>query len=87
MNPQFLHPHIFLRADFPPIVKGASNFARMACLLTLATCGLMLLASEIHAQSNMCYPMPGKRSPLKKGACFMVSHTLPEFLGLDTVRF
>lgn len=58
----------------------------MARLLTLATCGLALLAPMVQGQANMCYPTPGKRSSLKKGPCFMVSHTLEEYLGLDMVR-
>lgn len=53
-------------------------------LLVLAV-ALALLSQTVTAQSNMCYPTPGKRSKLKKGPCFMVSHTLPGFLGLDMV--
>lgn len=50
-----------------------------------AAAGLALLVQMAGAQSNMCYPKPSKRSPLKKGPCFMVSHTLPEFLDGDMV--
>lgn len=53
--------------------------------LLLLAAVLALLSQTATAQSNMCYPTPGKRSKLKKGPCFMVSHTLPGFLGLDMV--
>jgi hypothetical protein len=57
----------------------------VARLLVVAVCSLMLLAPAANAQSNMCYPTPGKRSKLKKGACFMVSHTTEAFFGDDVV--
>lgn len=55
------------------------------CAVLAAAAGLALLAQMAGAQSNMCYPKPGKRSRLKKGPCFMVSHTLPDFLDYDMV--
>ena len=57
----------------------------MTRLLAIATCGLALLAPLVQAQSDMCYPTPGKRNPLKKGACFMVTHTTEPFFGRDVV--
>lgn len=56
-----------------------------ATILATAILGLVLLATTVQAQANMCYPKSSKRSPMKKGGCFVVSHTLPEFLGRDMV--
>jgi hypothetical protein len=55
-----------------------------AAILAIAS-SLALLGQTASAQSNICYPKPNKRSPLKKGPCFMVSHTFATFLGLDEV--
>lgn len=83
----FLWSLIFSTRSFPRYREViAVPLATMARLLALAWGGFMLLAPAAHAQSNMCYPTPGKRSPLKKGPCFMVSHTLPEYLGIDMVN-
>lgn len=57
----------------------------MARLLAIVACGLALLAPVAQAQSDMCYPTPGKRNPLKRGECFMVTHTTEAFFGRDVV--
>lgn len=50
--------------------------------------GLAMLGRTVHAQSNMCYPSKPKANlPMKKGDCFLVTHTFPAFFGLDAVRF
>jgi hypothetical protein len=49
--------------------------------------GLVMLGRTVHAQSNMCYPSKPKANlPMKKGGCFLVTHTFPAFFGLDVVR-
>lgn len=56
-----------------------------AALLALAA-GVALLLPTASAQSNMCYPKPNTRSRMKKGPCYMVTHTLPDFLDRDMVH-
>ena len=54
-----------------------------AVLIALA---VALGLQTAHAQSPMCYPTSDKSYlPLKKGKCFMVTHTFTDSYGLDAV--
>lgn len=58
--------------------------ATMIAFVVIFT-GLVFLLNGATAQINMCYPTTTRPS-LKKGRCYMVTHTYPNHFGLDTVR-
>ena len=68
-----------------PMAFLSGRRAHAGAAFLLVVWGLALLGRMATAQSDMCYPKPGKRSPLKKGACFMVTHTTEAFFGRDVV--